>query len=55
MKQKVAVAMAIMDDPAILILDEPLNAIDDDSVKKIRDILMDYKKRDKIIIFSFSL
>jgi len=52
MKQKVAVAMAIMDDPAILILDEPLNAIDDDSVKKIRDILMDYKKRDKIIILA---
>ena len=52
MKQKVAIAMTIMDDPKILILDEPLNAIDDISVKKIREIIMGYKQRDKIVLIA---
>ena len=50
--QKVAIAMTIMDDPKILILDEPLNAIDDISVKKIREIIMGYKQRDKIVLIA---
>ena len=52
MKQKVAIAMAIMDDPKILILDEPLNAIDDSSVKKIREIILEYKKNDRIVLIA---
>lgn len=52
MKQKVAVAMAIMDEPAILILDEPLNAIDDSSVKKIRQIILEYKEKDRIVLIA---
>lgn len=52
MKQKVAIAMAIMDDPKILILDEPLNTVDDASVKKIREIILTYKKRDRIILIA---
>lgn len=50
MKQKVAIAMAIMDDPNILILDEPLNAIDDESVKRIREIILSFKKKEKIVL-----
>ncbi len=52
MKQKVAIAMAIMDEPKILILDEPLNAIDDLSVKKIREIILEYKKNDRIVLIA---
>ena len=52
MKQKVAIAMAIMDDPKILILDEPLNAIDDSSVKKIREIILEYKEKDRIVLIA---
>lgn len=52
MKQKVAIAMAIMDEPKILILDEPLNAIDDVSVKKIRQIILEYKERDRIVLIA---
>lgn len=52
MKQKVAVAMAIMDEPDILILDEPLNAIDDLSVGKIRQIIFEYKEKDKIVLIA---
>lgn len=52
MKQKVAIAMAIMDEPKILILDEPLNAIDDLPVKKIREIILEYKKNDRIVLIA---
>lgn len=52
MKQKVAIAMAIMDDPKILILDEPLNAVDDSSVKKIRQIILEYKEKDRIVLIA---
>lgn len=52
MKQKVAVAMAIMDEPDILILDEPLNAIDDLSVGKIRQVILEYKEKDKIVLIA---
>ncbi len=52
MKQKVAIAMAIMDDPGILILDEPLNAVDDSSVKKIRQIILEYKEKDRIVLIA---
>lgn len=52
MKQKAAIAMAIMDDPKILILDEPLNAVDDLSVKKIREIILEYKEKDRIVLIA---
>lgn len=52
MKQKVAIALAIMDEPKILILDEPLNAIDDSSVKKIRELIIEYKKKDRIVLIA---
>lgn len=52
MKQKVAIAMAIMEDPKILILDEPLNAVDDSSVKKIRQIILEYKQKDRIVLIA---
>lgn len=52
MKQKVAIAMAIMNDPKILILDEPLNAVDDESVKRIRRIIMGYKEKDRIVLIA---
>lgn len=44
--------MAIMDDPKILILDEPLNAVDDLSVKKIRQIILEYKEKDRIVLIA---
>lgn len=52
MKQKVAIAMAIMDEPKILILDEPLNAIDETSVNEIRKVILEFKENDRIILIS---
>ena len=51
MKQKLGIAQVIMDNPDVLILDEPFNGIDKDSVKKIIDYLKSIKN-DKIIIVS---
>lgn len=52
MKQKLAIAQAIMEDPSILILDEPFNGIEEKSVEKITKILKEEAKNGKTIIFS---
>ena len=52
MKQKLAIIQAIMEDPDILILDEPFNSLDEGSVKLVRDILVEEKEKGKVIIIS---
>lgn len=52
MKQKLAIAQAIMEDPKILILDEPFNGIEEKSVEKITKFLKEEAKNGKTIIFS---
>lgn len=52
MKQKLGIAQVLMEDPKILILDEPFNGIEEESVKKIIDILKKEVKKGKIIILS---
>ena len=44
------IAQAIMEDPAILLLDEPLNGLDYEGVKTVYDILKVQKERGKIIL-----
>ena len=51
-KQKLALAQAIMENPELLILDEPFNGLDSYSVKDIREMLIDYKKEGKTILIS---
>ena len=50
MKQKLGIAAAIMGSPAIIILDEPINAIDENGVERVRNILHEIKKGGAIII-----
>lgn len=52
MKQKLAIAQAIMEDQQTLILDEPFNALDSDSVKNIRTLLKNFKEQGRTIIFT---
>ncbi|MBA9087300.1 ABC-2 type transport system ATP-binding protein [Fontibacillus solani] len=52
MKQKVALAQAIMENQDVLLLDEPFNALDSDSVKSIRELLLKYKQGGKTIILT---
>ncbi len=43
MKQKLAIYQSIMEEPELLILDEPMNSLDVDSVENIRNILLNIK------------
>lgn len=52
MKQKLGIAAAIMEKPDILILDEPLNAIDEYGITMLRTILENEKNRGAIIIIT---
>jgi ABC-2 type transport system ATP-binding protein len=52
MKQKLGIACAIMEKPDIVILDEPVNAVDEEGIKVIREILDERKKEGKIIILA---
>jgi ABC-2 type transport system ATP-binding protein len=50
-KQRVGLAMAIIHDPSILILDEPVNGLDPNQIIEIRELIRDLG-RDKTIIIS---
>lgn len=50
MKQKLGIAQAIMEAPELLILDEPTNALDEDSVENFIKILNEEKERGATII-----
>ena len=44
MKQRIGTAMALLGDPALLILDEPINGLDTDGMRIMREILVDITK-----------
>lgn len=50
MRQRLGLAQAIMENPKILILDEPLNGLDKDGVMEMREYLLSYKKQGKTIL-----
>lgn len=52
MKQRLGIAQAIMEDPDLIILDEPTNALDDDGQKIVRDLILDLKKKGKLILIT---
>ena len=52
MKQKLKLAQAIMENPKILILDEPFNGLDKESVKFFREKLKELKNAGKTIILT---
>lgn len=52
MKQRLGIAQAIMEKPDILILDEPMNGLDEVGVKQIRELIISYKMEGKIILLA---
>lgn len=45
MKQKLRIAQAVMENPSILILDEPMNGLDKESVELVRNLLSSHVKK----------
>lgn len=52
MKQRLAIAQAIMEDQEILILDEPMNGLDHKGVEEMRELFLGLKKADKLILLA---
>lgn len=52
MRQRLGLAQAIMEDPDLLILDEPMNGLDKESVSEIREYLLELKKCGKTILLT---
>lgn len=52
MRQRLGLAQAIMEDPDLLILDEPMNGLDKDGVADMRKYLLDLKAQGKTIIIA---
>ena len=52
MKQRLGIAAALMENPDIIILDEPINALDDTGTEQIRDILIRHRERGALIIIA---
>ncbi len=52
MRQRLGLAQAIMEDPELLILDEPMNGLDKDGVKDMRQYLLNLKAQGKTILIA---
>ena len=52
MRQKLGIAQAIMEKPTIILLDEPTNALDKESVERIRTIIKEEANRGAIVIIA---
>ena len=52
MRQRLGLAQAIMEDPELLVLDEPMNGLDKDGVKDMRQYLLDLKSQGKTILIA---
>ena len=52
MRQRLGIAQAIMENPDILILDEPMNGLDNQGVEDIKQLLKNLRRQNKIIIIA---
>ena len=52
MKQKLAIAMALVNQPSFAILDEPVNGLDPKSTKEVRDLIVDLNKKGTTFLIS---
>lgn len=52
MKQRIGIAMALMGNPALLVLDEPINGLDADGMRIMREVLTDIAKSGTTVVIS---
>lgn len=52
MRQRLGIAQAIMEEPDILILDEPMNGLDNKGVEEMRELFLNLKDEGKTILLA---
>jgi len=55
MKQRIGIAMALIGNPKLLVLDEPLNGLDADGMRIMREVLVDVTKNGATVVVSSHL
>lgn len=52
MRQRLGLAQAIMENPSLLVLDEPMNGLDEEGVQDMRTYLLDLREKGKTILIA---
>lgn len=52
MRQRLGIAQAIMENPDLIILDEPMNGLDKQGIKLVKELLLRLKKEGKTILLA---
>lgn len=52
MKQKLVLAQSFMENPDVILLDEPTNALDEQAITLVRDIFKEHAKRGAIVVIA---
>ncbi|MGT2808737.1 heme ABC exporter ATP-binding protein CcmA [Streptococcus iniae] len=52
MKKKMGIAQAIMENPNVLLLDEPMNALDEESIDKIRKLILRFAQNGGTVLIA---
>ena len=52
MKQRLAIAQAVMAQPDVLMLDEPTNGLDEEGIDAIRKLILEEKERGAIVLLA---
>jgi len=52
MRQRLGIAQTLLDDSSLMILDEPMNGLDKNGVRSIRDLLLSLKSQGKTILLA---
>ncbi|WP_017414620.1 ABC transporter ATP-binding protein [Clostridium tunisiense] len=52
MKQRLGIAQALMEEPDLIILDEPTNALDSEAVELVKNLLIKMKEKNKLILIA---
>jgi len=52
MRQRLALAQAFMENPDVILLDEPFNGVDDENLAVVYKVLEEEKKKGKLIIIA---
>jgi ABC-2 type transport system ATP-binding protein len=55
MQQRLGIATALLGDPGVLVLDEPLNGLDPEGIRWMRTLMRDFAREGRTVLFSSHL